>query len=261
MSKEDYTLDEVKKQIEKQNELENQIKNQFKSKSIINKEEAIIFFNELTNGKELYYAYIYSISNELKTDVDIYNYLINKFLFTENDDFRAYFRSFVHAYGEACGSSSDDIKINQALNVVKKLISQSSIHAYWLFYSLNGEYKIPFEKYYEMYKLFENDIEVQSFLLLDYKNDIRKAPEEGEMLSLLYASSDECIKRYYYCAVGYNFFSSALYDYLVQRGVESYKLDKIYDSYQKNCQRQKEEEVKTIRRKRCFFKRYKKKYM
>lgn len=261
MSKKDYTLDEVKKLIEKQNELENLIKNKFKSKNIINKEEAIIFFNELTNGKELYYAYIYSISNELKTDVDIYNYLINKFLFTDNDDFRAYSRFFMHAYGEVCGSSADDIKINQALNVVRKLIPQSSIHAYWLFYSLNAKYRIPFEKYLEFYKFFENDIEVQGFLLQHYKDDMINKPKEGEMLSLLYASSYECIKRNYYCAVGYNFFSSALYDYLVQRGVESYKLDKIYDSYQRNCQRQKEDKVKTIRRKICFFKRNKEKYM
>ena len=58
----------------------------------------------------------------------------------------------------------------------RELIPKSSIHSYWLFYSLNGEYKIPFEKYHEMYKLFENDIEVQSLLLLGYKDDIRKAP-------------------------------------------------------------------------------------
>ena len=90
---------------------------------------------------------------------------------------------------------------------------------------------------------------------------LEKPLEEEEMFSLLYASSDECIKRYYYCAVGSNFFSSTLYDYLVQRGVEKSKLDRIYNLYENSCQRQKEDKRKTIKRKRNLIKRNKEKYI
>lgn len=53
-------------------------KNEFKNISISSKEEAIEFLKSINDGEELSWAYMYSITDELKADKDILEYINSK---------------------------------------------------------------------------------------------------------------------------------------------------------------------------------------
>lgn len=121
--------------------------------------------------------------------------------------FRDYARSFVHEYGEACGKTGDKNKINSALSKIINFIKEdNTYYGYWMFYSLIWYTKIDFETYLNMYKLFENEIDIQGNLLLQYRKVNKEEAGDCEMIRLLDASSDECIKKNWYMAIDYDFF-------------------------------------------------------
>lgn len=84
-------------------------------------------------------------------DKDIFEYIKNKFVFTEDDSYRIHASGIVETYGRACGKCNTDETIRQALNEVIDFSSEHSLIAYWIFYALNGEHPIPFETYLNIY--------------------------------------------------------------------------------------------------------------
>ncbi len=163
--------------------------------SISSKEEAIKILKSINDGDELSWAYMYSITDELKSDKDIFEYIKNKFVFTEDDSYRVHASGIVETYGSACGKCNTNETIRQALNEVIAFSSEHSLIAYWIFYALNVEHPIPFEIYLNIYKLFNHNLTVQGYLLNHYSGSRKREKFDGEMIRLLDASSDECIKK------------------------------------------------------------------
>ena len=77
---------------------------------------------------------MYSITDELKSDKDIFEYIKNKFVFTEDDSYRVHASGIVETYGSACGKCNTNETIRQALNEVIAFSSEHSLIAYWIFY-------------------------------------------------------------------------------------------------------------------------------
>lgn len=245
---------EILKMLEEQEEY----KNSFKDINIVNKDEAFSFLKKQTTLEALYYAYTYSLTDELKSDDDIYNYLKEKFIFNMDSLFRNYSRSFVHEYGESCGRTNDKAKINSALNKIKNFISEGNLYyAYWMFYSLCWSTKIDFSTYLEIYKLFEKETNIQGYLLRQYLDISKEDAANYQMIRLLEASSDKCIKENWRMAVGRRFIPDILYYYLLRKGVdkkELYQVEKSYIDFEKMKSEEKDRSSKCLKEKNVGWK-------
>lgn len=155
----------------------------------------------------------------------------------------------VETFGRACGKSNTDETIKQALNEVVAFSSEHSLIAYWIFYALNGEQPIPFETYLNIYKLFNHNLTVQGYLLNHYSGSRKREKFDGEMIRLLDASSDECIKKNWYMAINDDFFPISVYDVLLRRGISKEKLDEDYNRYLDSQKREKNVKLKNKKKK------------
>ena len=199
----------------------------FKKKNITDKNKAIKFLNKQKIAENLYYAYAYSLSNELKTNKDIYEMLKEKFIFNEDELFENYARDFVHEYGESCGKSHNKEKINDALSEIKQFISsERPLYAYWMFYSLDSKCNIPFKDYYEVYNMFEKEDTIQGYLIGEFTHRGKRSRTGSEYIKLLEKTGDECLKHNYYMILTRWYYNKDVYDYLLKRGIEKEKLDK-----------------------------------
>ena len=133
--KDDFYENEEYLQILKELKERDNRKNEFKNISISSKEEAIEFLKSINDGEELSWAYMYSITDELKADKDIFEYIKNKFVFTEDDSYRVHASGIVETFGRACGKCNTDESKRQALNEVIAFSSEHSLIAYWIFYA------------------------------------------------------------------------------------------------------------------------------
>ena len=218
----------------------------FVKKLIVNissKEEAMKFLKSINNAEELSWAYMYSIIDELKADKDIFEYIKNKFIFTEEDSYRVHASDIVETYGSTCGKCNTDETIRQALNEVVSFSSEHSLIAHWIFYALNREQPIPFETYLNIYKLFNHNLTVQGYLLNDYSGSSKREKFDGEMIRLLDVSSDECIRKNWFFAFSDDFFPISVYDVLLRRGISKEKLDKDYNRYLDSQKRERKREI------------------
>lgn len=243
-SKDNFFESEEYLQLEKKFKEHENRRNHFKNINISSKEQALEFLKSINNGEELSWAYMYSITDELKSDKDIYQYIKNMFIFTEDDLYRMHCRGIVENYGRACGKSNDDEIIRQALEEIVKFSSEYSLIAYWIFYGLNAEYSVSFETYLNIYQLFEHNLSVQAYLLNHYSRSTKREKFDYEMIRLLDASSDECIEKNWYMAVNHDFFSVGLYDVLLRRNVSKEKLDERYKEYFDYQKKKREQEIK-----------------
>ena len=207
-------------------------KEKFKKKNITDKNKAIKFLNKQKIAENLYYAYAYSLSNELKTNKDIYEMLKEKFIFNEDELFENYARSFVHEYGESCGKSHNKEKINDALSEIKQFISSGKpLYAYWMLYSLDSKCNIPFKDYYEVYNMFEKEDTIQGYLIGEFTHRGKRSRTGSVYIKLLEETSDECLKHNYYMILTRWYYNKDVYDYLLKRGIEKEKLDKQVNEY------------------------------
>lgn len=237
-------------------------KNNFKNINIANREEALIFLKNQTSSTALFYAYSFSLIDELKSDEEIYDYLKEKFISSQDSSFQEYSRNFVHEYGEICGKTDDKNKIDFVLSEVKNFISKEQpYYGYWMFYSLICNTKINFETYLEIYKLFADEISIQGSLLVHYRNINKQNAKDYEMIRLLNASSDECIKENWFLAVNCNFFSTSLYHVLLRRNVSKEKLDKLSEEYFELEKKKNNQEIdKQTEKAKCLIKEKRKKW-
>lgn len=237
-------------------------KNEFKNINISSKEEAIEFLKSINDGEELSWAYMYSITDELKADKEIFEYIKNKFVFTEDDSYRVHASGIVETFGRACGKCNTDESIRQALNEVIAFSSEHSLIAYWIFYALNGEHPIPFETYLNIYKLFNHNLSVQGYLLNHYSGSRKREKFDGEMIRLLDASSDECIKENWYMAINDDFFPISVYHVLLRRGISKEKLDEDYNRYLDSQKRERKREIEEQEEKaKCLRKQKRKEWL
>lgn len=207
-------------------------KEKFKKKNITDKNKAIKFLNKQKIAENLYYAYAYSLSNELKTNKDIYEMLKEKFIFNEDELFENYARDFVHEYGESCGKSHNKEKINDALSEIKQFISsEKPLYAYWMFYSLDSKCNIPFKDYYEVYNMFEKEDTIQGYLIGEFTHRGKRSRTGSVYIKLLEETSDECLKHNYHMILTRWYYNKDVYDYLLKRGIEKEKLDKQVNEY------------------------------
>lgn len=208
------------------------LKEKFKKRNITDKNKAIKFLNKQKIAENLYYAYAYSLSNELKTNKDIYEMLKEKFIFNEDELFENYARSFVHEYGESCGKSHNKEKINDVLSEIKQFISsEKPLYAYWMFYSLDSKCNIPFKDYYEVYNMFEKEDTIQGYLIGEFTHRGKRSRTGSVYIKLLEETSDECLKHNYYMILTRWYYNKDVYDYLLKRGIEKEKLDKQVNKY------------------------------
>lgn len=98
---ENNDLEEEYLQILKELKERDNRENEFKNINISVKEKAIKFLKSINDGEELSWAYKYSITDELKADKDIFEYIKNKFVFTEDDSYRIHVSGIVETYGSA----------------------------------------------------------------------------------------------------------------------------------------------------------------
>jgi len=257
--KDDFYENEEYLQILKELKERDNRKNEFKNISISSKEEAIEFLKSINDGEELSWAYMYSITDELKADKDIFEYIKNKFVFTEDDSYRVHASGIVETFGRACGKCNTDESKRQALNEVIAFSSEHSLIAYWIFYALNGEHPIPFETYLNIYKLFNHNLTVQGYLLNHYSGSRKREKFEGEMIRLLDASSDECINENWYMAVNDDFFPISVYHVLLRRGISKEKLDEDYNRYLDSQKRERKREIEEQEEKAKCLKKQKRK--
>lgn len=207
-------------------------KEKFKKKNITDKNKAIKFLNKQKIAENLYYTYAYSLSNELKTNKDIYEMLKEKFIFNEDELFENYARDFVHEYGESCGKSHNKEKINDALSEIKQFIfSEKSLYAYWMFYSLDSKCNIPFKDYYEVYNMFEKEDTIQGYLIGEFTHRGKRSRTGSVYIKLLEKTGDECLKHNYHMILTRWYYNKDVYDYLLKRGIEKEKLDKQVNEY------------------------------
>jgi len=208
------------------------IEEKYKNKNITDKISALKFLNKQKNAENLYYAYAYSLSNKLRADKAIYEKLKEKFIFNEDELFENYARNFVHTYGESCGESHNEEKINECLAEIKQFISsQKPLYAYWMFYSLDCKCNIPFEDYYEVYNMFKEEKTIQGYLIGDFTHRGTRASSSVEYIKLLEKTSDECLKDNYYMILTRWYYDRNVYNYLLKRGIEKEKLDKQVNQY------------------------------
>ena len=234
-------------------------KNQFKNINISSKDEAMEFLKSINNAEELSWAYYHSITDELKADKDVFEYMKNKFVFTEDESYRMHASGIVETYGRACGKCNTDKTIKQALEEVVAFSSEHSLIAYWIFYALNGEQPIPFETYLNIYKLFNHNLTIQGYLLNHYSGSRKREKFDGEMIRLLNVSSDECIRKNWFFAWSDDFFSISIYHVLLRRGISKEKLDEDYNRYLDSQRRERKRELEEQEEKAKCIKKQKRK--
>lgn len=196
--------------------------NEFKKRKINSKSSAINLLKKQKEIKDLYYIYNYSLSDKLKCDEDIYNYLIDKLLPCEKNVYNKYCRNFIHQYGEACGKTNDKNTIELAIKKINNFVLDKQYdYAYWLFYSLKLSCKIDFNTYYSVYVLFDNNIDIQGYLLKEFMEyDFVKLTDKM-IIKLLENTSDECLKINFIDLINKKIFSKEIYYYLLKRGINN----------------------------------------
>ncbi len=194
------------------------------TRNITDKNIAISILKNIEEEKELYFVYKYEISDEIKTDKDIYNFIKSKLFFINETKIVNYTRSFVHAYGEVCGKSNDKNILIEAINEIENLPEN---YGYWLFYSLYSYNKIPFELYKKVYTHF-NEISIKGFLLKHYCDS--ENSEIGKVIQLIDITSNECIQDCYFF-ITKKFHDTSMFDVLIRKGVP---YDKLSENFQRN---------------------------
>ena len=103
---------------------------------------------------------------------------------------------------------------------------------------------------------------VQGYLLNHYSGSRKREKFEGEMIRLLDASSDECIKKNWYMAINDDFFPISVYHVLLRRGISKEKLDEDYNRYNDFQRRERKREIEEQEEKaKCLRKQKRKEWL
>lgn len=219
----------------------------FKDMNISNKKKAMSLLKSESSANILFFIYCYALTDELKIDEEIYCYLKDKLLFKDEELLEFHSCEFLSDYGRACGRINDKDKINCALKKVENFIKENNLYyAYWLFWGLIHDTYVDFETYLSIYKLFEENVDMQGNLLWTYSQQNKENIKNNEMIRLLEESSEESVRVNWHKAFEENYFSNELYNLLLRKNVSKELLDEMYVSYFNNEKRRIRQEIKIL---------------